>query len=90
MGINIELETEYRVRDVAYSSISHEQTQSSRVCGFQPLDAVFPKDLLYRLSPAFFEAHLKDSFGVLTDPLSVTLLIPSLIRKKYTLNSTPV
>ena len=33
------------VRDVASAIISHEQTQSNRVCCFQTLDAVFPKDL---------------------------------------------
>ena len=33
------------VRDVAAAIISHEQTQSNRVCYFQTLDAVFPKDL---------------------------------------------
>ena len=34
------------VRDIASAIISHEQTQSNRVCCFQTLDAVFPKDLL--------------------------------------------
>ena len=34
------------VRDVASAIISHEQTQSNRVCYFQNLDAVFPKDPL--------------------------------------------
>ena len=34
------------VRDVASAIISHEQTQSNRVCYFQTLDAVFPKDPL--------------------------------------------
>ena len=34
------------VTDVASVIISHEQTQSNRVCCFQTLDAVFPKDLL--------------------------------------------
>ena len=34
------------VRDVASAIISHEQTQSNRVCCFQTLDVVFPKDLL--------------------------------------------
>ena len=33
------------VRDFASAIISHEQTQSNRVCCFQSLDAVFPKDL---------------------------------------------
>ena len=33
------------VRDVASGIISHEQTQSNRVCLFQTLDGVFPKDL---------------------------------------------
>ena len=28
--------------DVAFAIISHEQTQSNRVCCFQTLDAVFP------------------------------------------------
>ena len=32
------------VRDVAPAIISHEQTQYNRVCCFQTLDAVFPKD----------------------------------------------
>ena len=32
------------VRDVTSAIISHEQTQSNRVCYFQTLDAVFPKD----------------------------------------------
>ena len=31
--------------DVASAMISHEQTQSNRVCCFQTLDAVFPNDL---------------------------------------------
>ena len=35
--------------DVASSSISHEQTPSYRVCTFQTLDAIFPKDSLFRL-----------------------------------------
>ena len=34
------------VRDVTSAIISHEQTQSNRVCYFQTLDAVFPKDPL--------------------------------------------
>ena len=34
------------VRDVTSAIISHEQTQSNRVCYFQTLDAVFPKDSL--------------------------------------------
>ena len=34
------------MRDVASAIISHEQTQSNRVCCFQTLDAVFLKDLL--------------------------------------------
>ena len=34
------------VRDVASAIISYEQTQSNRVCCFQTLDAIFPKDLL--------------------------------------------
>ena len=34
------------VRDVASVIISHEQSQSNRVCRFQTLDSVFPKDLL--------------------------------------------
>ena len=33
------------VRDVAFAIISHEQTQSNRVCYFQTSDAVFLKDL---------------------------------------------
>ena len=33
------------VRDVAPAIISHEQTQLNRVCCFQTLNAVFPKDL---------------------------------------------
>ena len=33
------------VRDVASAIISHEQTQSNRVCCFQTLDAVIPKGL---------------------------------------------
>ena len=33
------------VRDVASAATSHEQTQSNRICCFQTLDAVFPKDL---------------------------------------------
>ena len=33
------------VRDVAFAIISHEQTQSNRVCCFQTLDEVFPKDV---------------------------------------------
>ena len=33
------------VYDVASAIISHEQTQLNRVCCFQTLDAVFPKDL---------------------------------------------
>ena len=33
------------VRDVASVIILHEQTQSNRVCCFQTLNAVFPKDL---------------------------------------------
>ena len=37
------------VRDVGSAIISHEQTQLNRVCCFQTLDAVFPKDLFYRL-----------------------------------------
>ena len=42
------------MRDITSAIISHEQTQSNRVCSFQTLDAVFPKDLfsdyLFRLS----------------------------------------
>ena len=34
------------VRDVTSAIISHEQTQSNRVCYLQTLDAVFPKDPL--------------------------------------------
>ena len=34
------------VRDVTSAIISHEQTQSNRVCYFQTFDAVFPKDSL--------------------------------------------
>ena len=34
-------------RDVASTIISHEQTQSNRVCCFQTLDAVFPKDCVW-------------------------------------------
>ena len=34
------------VRDVASALTSHKQTQSNRLCCFQTLDAVFPKDLL--------------------------------------------
>ena len=34
------------VRDVTSAIISHEQTQSNRICYFQTLDAVFPKDPL--------------------------------------------
>ena len=34
-----------RLRDVASASISHEQTQSNRVCWFQTLDAAIQKDL---------------------------------------------
>ena len=34
------------VRNVASAIISHEQTQSNRVCCFQTLDAAYPKDLL--------------------------------------------
>ena len=34
------------VRDVTSAIISHEQTQSNRVCYFQNSDAVFPKDPL--------------------------------------------
>ena len=33
------------VRDVLSAIISHEQTQYNRICRFQTLDAVFPKDL---------------------------------------------
>ena len=33
------------MKDVESAIISHEQTQSNRVCCFQTLDAVFPKDL---------------------------------------------
>ena len=33
------------MRDVVSAIISHEQTQSNRVCCFQTLDAVLPKDL---------------------------------------------
>ena len=29
--------------------IFHEQTQLHRICGFQTVDAVFPKDPLFRL-----------------------------------------
>ena len=39
-----------RWRDVASTIISHEQTQSNRVCCFQTLDAVFPKDLFSNYS----------------------------------------
>ena len=42
------------VRDVASAIVSHEQTQSNRVCCFQTLDAVFPKDHL----SDYFEKHL--------------------------------
>ena len=34
------------VRDVTSVVISHEQIQSNRVCYFQTVDAVFPKDPL--------------------------------------------
>ena len=34
------------VRDLASAIITHEQTQQNRVCCFQTLDAVIPKDLL--------------------------------------------
>ena len=33
------------VRDVASAIISHEHSQTNRVCYFQNLNAVFPKDL---------------------------------------------
>ena len=33
------------VRDVASINISHDQTQSNRVCCFQIVDAVPPQDL---------------------------------------------
>ena len=56
--LGLQLETEYivflnlglgGVRDVASSSISHEQTQSNQASCFQTLDAVFPKDPQFRL-----------------------------------------
>ena len=34
------------VRDVASAIISHEKTQSNRVCCFQTLNTVFPGDLV--------------------------------------------
>ena len=38
----------FGVRGVAFSSIFHEQTHSNRVCCFQTLDDVFPKDCPFR------------------------------------------
>ena len=37
------------VRDIASAITPYEQTQSNRVCCSQTLDAVFPKDLFFRL-----------------------------------------
>ena len=45
-GSRVALGARRHERDVASAIISHEQTQSNRVCCFQILDAVFPKDLL--------------------------------------------
>ena len=37
------------VRDVVYAIISHDQTQTNRVCCFQTLDAEFPNDLFFQI-----------------------------------------
>ena len=58
------------VRDVASAIFSHEQTQSNRVCCFQTLDAVFPKDLfffrLYRCTKVINHVLQKDHVDNIT------------------------
>ena len=39
------------MRNVVSTIISHEQTKSNRVCCFVTLNAVFPRDLFFRLLP---------------------------------------
>ena len=46
------------VRDVVSVIISHEQTQSNRVCFFQSLDVVLPKDLFCLASKAYIGSVL--------------------------------
>ena len=41
------------MRDVPLTFISHEQTQSNRVCCVQPLDVLVPKDLFSILLDGF-------------------------------------
>ena len=47
------------VSDVASAIISNEHTLSNRVCCFQISDAVYPKDLIFRL----FETRFYRSFS---------------------------
>ena len=47
------------VRDAASAIISHEQTQSNRVCCFQTLDAIFAKD---RICDFSFTSETLDGF----------------------------
>ena len=50
--------------------ISLEQTQSNRVCCFQTLEAVFPKDHF----SDYFVLNV-DSFGEMNDPLNDTTVM---------------
>ena len=63
------------VRDVASVIISQEQTQSNRVCCFQILDAIFPKDPFsdYQLNRVWY-IHILFDFLAFKDSFPVDLI----------------